>query len=506
MKRVRSLIQPVFLALSQALMLVSCPYSKVEEGFITNGLHDLRFAKAWSESTHMSSPDWVQRSSVPIYLLSSISDWVRIVLPNIDPSMLPRVVLGALMLGSFVFLASRLNKDSLILCIIASQFHLPFYSTRLLINSCGLVLANIGLGLYIRNRLYAIAWLVFSAFAVRLDLFPLAVGIGLDYLFSSNEADSLTVRFSKGVLAGIVGLLAAALISIPLDSLFWADGERIVWAEWTVIIFNVVQNQSHLWGTQPWRWYWTDALPRAIGFPILFLFYRRLWSEGTLRFFVATVVVPVSILSLLGHKELRFIFPSVVALTVVIAQLVRNLSSSKIKWMVWPLLLANSGIALVRLSASSMNYPGGEAWGAIQDVFLHGKHIPGVIFPTSTKYIPSMFLDIVPPNMELNGIAAESIPSSCSIFNGYLADTTGFTKYLTMHVPCVVKREGDTLMSGVDPISREERERFDVQVVAVEEGCNHPVSAVYGLDRVDVKRLRIMLKPVLYLCRRLDRT
>jgi hypothetical protein len=347
---------------------------------------------------------------------------------------------------------------------------------------------------------------VFSAFAVRLDLFPLAVGIGLEYLFSSDEADSLAVRFSKGMFAGIVGLLAAALIAIPLDSLFWANGERIVWAEWTVIIFNVVKNQSHLWGTQLWHWYWTDALPRAIGFPILFLFYRRLWSEGALRFFAATVVVPLSILSLLGHKELRFIFPSVVALTVVIAQLVGNMSSSKIKWMVWPILLANAGIALVRLSASSMNYPGGEAWGAIKDMFVHGSHIPGVILPTSTKYIPSLFLEVVPHPMELDGIAAESIPSKCSIFNGYLSDTTGFTKYLTMHVPCSIKREGDTMMSGVEPISRVERERFDVQLVSIEEGCDHPASAVYGLDRVDVKRLKIKLIPVLFICRNLDRT
>ena len=69
------------------------------------------------------------------------------------------------------------------------------------------------------------------------------------------------------------------------------------------ILFNIVENKSHQWGTQPFLWYFYSVIPRLLLSSTIFavapLFYRNKYAFVGLAFALAYSVLP--------HKELRFI-------------------------------------------------------------------------------------------------------------------------------------------------------------------------------------------------------
>jgi alpha-1,6-mannosyltransferase len=78
---------------------------------------------------------------------------------------------------------------------------------------------------------------------------------GLSWLVQRQLTVTQAIRI--GLVAGAVSLV----VTVPLDSLLW---QKWVWPEGQVFVFNALQGKSQEWGVEPWYWYWTVALPKAL--------------------------------------------------------------------------------------------------------------------------------------------------------------------------------------------------------------------------------------------------
>jgi alpha-1,6-mannosyltransferase len=200
------------------------------------------------------------------------------------------------------------------------------------------------------------------------------------------------------LVAGAVAGFGSLAITVLVDSYFW---RRWLWPEFDVFFYNAVENKSSDWGTEPWYWYFTSALPRsclaaypvALAAPLVLAFQGRSGrgADGATaaaaappRFETAVCVLfPalafVALYSLLPHKELRFIFYAVPAFNVVAAIWMGALWETwkrpgrerSISWsrttarnvfcVLALAVLAGLGAIFLFSGASYSNYPGGEA-------------------------------------------------------------------------------------------------------------------------------------------------
>ncbi len=329
-------------------------------------------------------------------LSGSIARYFQRRMPQMNPTASPVLHPPPIMISNYYLL------------ITASQFHLPFYSSRLLPNTFALILATHAYADWFNDRPHrAAALLVISTVVFRCDTLLLLFTIGLMMLIRRQL--TIVEAICTGVISGLFGLL----LTVPLDSLLWG---RPIWPEFEVLWFNTVSNRSSEWGTMPYHWYLTSALPRGmlLTAPLVPLAFVRMpefiiiWTTshlgrnkkriqmdelqfGTmfdlclLPLFVA-VLGFVLLYSFLPHKEIRFIFPAVPVFNLCAAYGMSRLDrlalpcvsreEAKKKSMACdiPLLVARGmylcGVAtiactllgsLVFIRMSKENYPGGAA-------------------------------------------------------------------------------------------------------------------------------------------------
>ena len=121
----------------------------------------------------------------------------------------------------------------------------------------------------------------------------------------SSETTPSRMRFvaEAAVIGGAVLLCSAGL-------------DRWMYGEWTLapynfLVLNTVHGIAALYGTHPWHWYVTEALPVLLSFSLP-LFLHALWSHRrhpVTRCVVPALVVTVAVYSSNPHKEYRFLLP-----------------------------------------------------------------------------------------------------------------------------------------------------------------------------------------------------
>lgn len=449
------------------------PYTKVEESFNLQATHDV-MVHGWDLSAydHHAFPGVVPRTFIGAIALAALAkplQFALVFLRVLDGDDARGTKMGAQIAARLALalanvaalgrmrrvLRSAFGKGVGVAfaLVVASQFHLTFYVSRTLPNTFALALTTLAAADWLdaffsssfscRKKTYdardarAVLLLTASFVIFRCDTALLLAPVGAHMLFTRAFSLAGAVNWGARCVAACLAITIAidtAMWAPPRlldarerDALYdtlgqshsqkslWPGSEGIMWPEGRVFWFNTYENRSHEWGTYPFSWYFTDALPRAIGIWTPFVVFGAA-TNGKARVVALVALSFVTTYSFLPHKELRFVFPALplcdACAAVGVAETYRRLSElrkmsekTRLKtrrrtndarttfWraLFWPpppapllgvaLLLAVATHVLFA-SAAYRNYPGGEAFAAMHAAEARGERFASREKPT----------------------------------------------------------------------------------------------------------------------------
>ncbi|KAM0437547.1 hypothetical protein ACHAPT_001911 [Fusarium lateritium] len=372
--------------------LLTSPYTKVEESFNLQAAHDILVygtptqdihQRLTDSYDHFTFPGAVPRTFLGAVLLAGLGQPVVALVGFQHAQLIIRGILAAANVAALLVFSNALKRAygpgvaRWWAIFIVSQFHINYYLSRTLPNMYAFGLTTLASAFLlpqaspqmasIRQK-QAIALLVISAVIFRSEVAILLITTALHLLVTYR----ITLRTLIIVFLG--SFTAALAVSVPLDSYFW---QKPLWPELWGFYFNAILGSSSEWGISPWHYYFSSALPKLLLNPLLpLLMVFALVQPGTSRaardLWLPNVLF-VAIYSLQPHKEARFIFYVVPALTANAALganfIALRASKSALNYAATLVLLlstvASFGASLVMLLFSSLNYPGGDALGQI---------------------------------------------------------------------------------------------------------------------------------------------
>ncbi|KAJ4372199.1 alpha-1,6- mannosyltransferase [Neocucurbitaria cava] len=198
------------------------------------------------------------------------------------------------------------------------------------------------------------------------------------YLFLTQRISIISVI----IPAGLGGLIIGLMCTVPLDSFLWQSFP--LWPEWTSFYYNTIQGHSADWGVSSWHYYFSNALPRLLLNPAIYLLCIpvAVLNAATRRRSL-DLLIPllgfVALYSFLPHKEWRFIIYVVPGLTAIAGTGASWIWTRRAKSVIYAAIsLALVASVLVSFAAStailgisSLNYPGGEALKVLHNEIEH---------------------------------------------------------------------------------------------------------------------------------------
>ena len=377
------------------LHLLCAPYTKVEESFNLQAVHDiLTYGVPWKNASqalpqtydHVSFPGSVPRTFVGAAVLAgATTPWTMIVSNPIRVQLIVRATLGLTNAWALWYFKGAVDTvygrtaGRWYVVLQASQFHVMFYASRTLPNMFAFALTTVASrnlitvkamawksSRSIKRRRLALYLLTLAGIIFRSETaILLAAEVG--YLFFQRRISIMNEAIPAGILGAVVGLA----ITVSIDSFFW---QRFpLWPELVGFYYNTVLGKSSEWGTSPIYFYFLNALPRMLLNPLTYLICIPTAMAGTTAKVSRDILAPqlafIAIYSLLPHKEWRFIVYTVPAFTAVAAGgagwiWTRQAKSRIYKFLSLALVsstVMSFALGMGLLYVSSMNYPGGEA-------------------------------------------------------------------------------------------------------------------------------------------------
>jgi alpha-1,6-mannosyltransferase len=179
--------------------------------------------------------------------------------------------------------------------------------------------------------------------------------------------------------AGFFGAVIGLALSIPIDTFFWRSPTPL-WPELSAFLSNVFPSDAELgasaWGTSPWHWYLTSALPRLLLNPLAvpLIYYAVTTSAASSLSLLIPNVGYILLYSILPHKETRFLFPVIPPLTAAAAIAAsyithRRHRNTLYRLATYVLILSTAATFLIAhgvlLPLSALSYPGAHALNAL---------------------------------------------------------------------------------------------------------------------------------------------
>ncbi|KAK6357243.1 dolichyl-P-Man:Man(7)GlcNAc(2)-PP-dolichol alpha-1,6-mannosyltransferase [Orbilia javanica] len=398
-------ILEILLPVTMFVHLLMAPYTKVEESFNIQAIHDVAnigmpvpftdVAEILAQYDHVEFPGAVPRSFAGAGLIGGITSMVLgFVQDGLLQQIIVRAFLGLLNCSTIILLSRRVAKvyspgaAKWYLLLQASQFHVMYYVSRTLPNMIAFGMVTYAFAELLpppRSLSARKDW--FDTSPIGLQVLILAAVIfrcELALLFFTNVVPLLVTGWVNIVelfiLGGVTGVLGV-LIAVSVDTYFWQTFPKPMWAELEGFLFNTVQGRSSEWGTSPVYYYFANAIPKMMLNPMALLvllpigIYAGGWKRTTERV-VGPSIAFVAAYSLLPHKEWRFIVYIMPALTLVAgvgADWVFSQRKKGILYLGLNLALFTT-VALTFVASfgmsyvSSLNYPGGQALKILEEV------------------------------------------------------------------------------------------------------------------------------------------
>ncbi|KAK7695295.1 hypothetical protein QCA50_002485 [Cerrena zonata] len=412
--------------------VVLAPYTKVEESFNLHATHDVLaygvLPDALQHYDHFVFSGAVPRTFIGSVLLAWIStpviyiaNWYGVINSKADLQIYVRLVLATLNAITLCLIRRATSRryggaaSVLFTLFTCTQFHLPFWIGRTLPNMFAIFPVNIASYLLLNRASNAqkfspkgvhraIKLLIFTAVVFRSEVALLLAPILLQSWLSGRTTLGDIIK------VGLVSGLKSIALTTIVDSYFWQSWP--LWPELHGIYFNVLQGKSSEWGISPWHTYFSAMLPKLLlsSFPLSLI---GLLIDSRIRSLLFPAITFVGLLSVLGHKEWRFIVYVVPLFNVAAAKAAAYLISQKKSkifgrlcfLVVAGMLAANSFLSLISTTSSMANYPGGAALVKFNELFADREHVHVHISNLAAQTGASLFLQThAPPYLTQIGI------------------------------------------------------------------------------------------------------